>query len=80
MGITLEIPWLNPMEHPPLRNYMTGSSQEHVDPEVLRKAVKHMVKFSEIRDAGTAGTCPCQTHGIYIEKTMEHPWKPWDLQ
>lgn len=33
-----------------LQNYMTGSSQEHVDPEVLRKAVKHMVKFSEIRD------------------------------
>lgn len=33
-----------------LQNYMTGSSQERVDPEVLRKAVKHVVKFSEIRD------------------------------
>ena len=28
-----------------------GSTAEHVDPELLRKAVKHMVKFSEIRDA-----------------------------
>lgn len=30
---------------------MNGSQQENVDPEVLRKAVKHLVKFSEIKDA-----------------------------
>ena len=34
-----------------LRNLMNGSQQENVDPEVLRKAVKHLVKFSEIKDA-----------------------------
>ena len=43
--------WHGETSQQQLRNLMNGSQQENVDPEVLRKAVKHLVKFSEIKDA-----------------------------
>ena len=50
---TVGIPmtWHGETSQQQLRNLMNGSQQENVDPEVLRKAVKHLVKFSEIKDA-----------------------------